>query len=227
MFGKGKESSADRGEEAPVLDWRDVSEFSFGRELRRVGKKRRKPVGGPYAVRVPTGDPQDPLLLPCAFFAPDVQGISASRLYEDAAAQHVLVSYDPREASGEEGVWRYRVRDGAGEEIGAIRRIPPANRMVKHTWRIDQPGRPEIVGRNKLARTRPGAAKWAVGRMIGEALASATAGDESDSARKPRTLEWTADGEAVMTSQYLGTYVLSADWLDRRLAFAYALLRDQ
>ena len=38
---------------------------------------------------------------------------------------------------------------------------------------------------------------------------------------------WHARDELVMTTRAFGVTVISADWLDRRLAFAYAMLADR
>ncbi|MFD7428328.1 hypothetical protein ACFV6Z_14910 [Streptomyces sp. NPDC059818] len=46
-----------------------------------------------------------------------------------------------------------------GGVLGTLRRIPP-RRPFRHTWRIDQPGRPEIVGRDE----------WAAGDSAAEAV---------------------------------------------------------
>ncbi|MEU6415373.1 hypothetical protein [Microbispora sp. NPDC046933] len=35
-----------------------------------------------------------------------------------------------------------------GQVIGTVKRIPP-KRPFRHTWRIEQPGHPEITGRNE------------------------------------------------------------------------------
>ncbi|GHC44892.1 hypothetical protein GCM10010349_07050 [Streptomyces flavofungini] len=41
-----------------------------------------------------------------------------------------------------------------------------------------------------------------------------------------RTLEWWSGGELVMVSQSITALTVKANWLDRRLAFAYAVLGD-
>ncbi|MFD8120583.1 hypothetical protein ACH5AU_12870 [Streptomyces albidoflavus] len=51
------------------------------------------------------------------------------------------------------------------------------------------------------------------------------AGDGGDSSA-PRRLAWTAGDELVMEIQEHHPAHLHADWLDRRLAFAFALIGD-
>ncbi|MFD9887379.1 hypothetical protein ACFWZT_38605 [Streptomyces alboflavus] len=148
-------------------------------------------------------------------------------LYEDPESQRLLCCLVAEERG--DGERRYRVHGADGEEIGAVRRVPPANKLVKHTWRMDQPGHPEIVGRHE----------WASGgaRHLAERAAAKVVTDTVESlislgspASKPkspsRTLEWWSGGELVMVSQSITALTVKANWLDRRLAFAYAVLGD-
>jgi hypothetical protein len=128
-----------------------------------------------------------------------------------------------------DGGHRYQVRDGEGESIGTIHRVPASARPFRHTWRIDQPGRPGVVGRNQWTSVDLGRAKRAAGKVLSGALdAVASVGEEGgDKPSRPRTLEWRADDELVMTSQGTRSVTIDVDWLDRRLAFAFALLGDR
>ncbi|WP_058042976.1 hypothetical protein [Streptomyces roseifaciens] len=120
------------------------------------------------------------------------------------------------------------VRDGQGLLIGAVRHVAPSKRFFKHTWRIDQPGQPEIAGRSERATSDPkelaglGATKVVLAAFQAVADLGAEGGDQRS---KPRTLEWKADGKLVMTSEGSQSVTIKADWLDRRLAFA--LLGDR
>jgi len=162
---------------------------------------------------------------PCAFFPP--QGTSNDlRLYEDAEGRSLLCSVDdPEEA---DRARHYRVRDGQGQIVGTVRRIPPLKRALKPTWRIEQPGRPEIVSSAEWAKggvtemVQKGAGKFLLGAVQAVADMGAEGGDQP---ARSRVLEWKADGELVMTSDAHHRFLIRAAWLDRRLVFAYALLR--
>lgn len=240
-FGKDKAR-----QEPPVaaVDWVGVREFTVGGVERPATPKRKRAVRGVRAVRVPKGGGGSRVYAPCAYCAPPSvpapPGISGPRLYEDEEAQRLLCYVDTEgveDAKDDEGAGqdadrdrRHHVRDGKGEIIGTIHRIAPSKRMFKHTWRIDQPGHPEIVGRNQWASgdakeiAGRGAGKFISGLMDSLASLDADSGDQAE--RKARTLEWRAGGELVMTSQGK-MCTITADWLDRRLAFAFVLLGDR
>jgi hypothetical protein len=217
VFGKRKAAEP----RVEVVDWRGVREFRLTETVRPKGKGRRKPEVGRLAVRVPTGDPEDPLLAPCAFFAPHVAApVAASRVYRDEDAREVLLSVEKRKQP--DGEVRHLVSDEDGAEVGLIRRIPPATRLHRHNWRMAQGGRPEIVAHHVRPRQRQGIVMDALGSALG-----ASAGEGGDFAKLARTLEWRADEEHVMTSRTFDAVVIEADWLDRRLAIAFAMLLDR
>jgi hypothetical protein len=151
-------------------------------------------------------------------------------LYEDPEAQQLLCYLV---AEGDEGSERrIKVFDGHGEGIGAIRRIPPSSKLFKHTWRIEQPGHPEIVGRNQWSGfNAKRIAQRAADNVVPEVLNAVTGMGPDDThsspVRKSRTLEWVSDGELVMISQSIKLLTIKADWLDRRLAFAFSVLGDR
>lgn len=212
----------------PAVDWREVSRFRIDIVEREMGPHRKRPVCGPNAVRVPRRDGPDRVNAPCAFFRSSTVGVRTVErvLYEDREAQRVLCAVEECAAEGEER--RYRVRDGGGVDIGTIRRVPPARKLLRHTWRIEQPDQPEIVGRNKWATLAPKeAAGRAAGKFLGELVDSALSfGAEGDNGPKDRTLLWLAGEEQVMQS--VGRdFRIKKRWLDRRLAFAVAVLGDR
>jgi hypothetical protein len=233
----------------PAVGWVHVNQFTLGRVERPVTARRKRPVLGAPAVRVPTMTGGHRVHAPCAYFetaalfAHEANLASAAQLadmarsglsmappqlYEDAEHQRPLCSLDSAEAEPDE-VRLYRVRDGQGTVIGAIRRIPP-KRPFRHTWRIDQPGHPEIVGRTEWASGAPaevallGVVKLGVTALGALADLGAEGGDQPT---KPRTLDWRVDGESVMTSRGRESVTIRAGWLDRRIAFAFALLGDR
>ncbi|MCX5060622.1 hypothetical protein OOK12_27095 [Streptomyces sp. NBC_00452] len=208
------------------MPWADAWEFAIGDEERPATGQRKRPVLGVRAFRVPHGGGMQRVNAPCAFFPP--QGSTNElRLYEDAEGHAPLCSVDgPEEA---DGARHYRVRDGQGQIVGTVRRIPPLKHALKPTWRLEQPGRPEIVSSAEWAKggvtemVQKGAGKFLLGAVQAVADMGAEGGDQPG---KSRVLEWKADGELVMKSDGHQRFLLRAGWLDRRLVFAYALLRN-
>lgn len=225
--------SGARDEAVPAVEWAGVREFTVGTVERPATKQRARPVRGPRAIRVPKGAGNSKVFAPCAYVAavapPAPQSAIEPCLYEDPEAQRLLCYLI---ADGDEdGERRIQVFDGLGEEIGTIRRVPPSSKPFKHTWRIEQPGHPEIVGRNQWSGfNAKRLAQRAADNVVPEVLNAVTGMGPDDThnspVRKSRTLEWVADGELVMTSQSIKLLTLKADWLDRRLAFAFAVVGD-
>ncbi|MFF4143876.1 hypothetical protein ACFY0A_21195 [Streptomyces sp. NPDC001698] len=210
--------------------WANVREFVISSVERPKSPKRMRSVWGKPAVRVPTGSSDYPNLAPCAFLGSSSVSNPPSRpeltLYEDIDTQHLLCYVEePQEVNREQ---HYVVRDSRQQAIGTLRRIPP-KRPFKHTWRIDQPGHPTIIGRNEWASGTAGQAVARVAiRAAFEAVDSAFyAGTDQKPTSKARTLEWLAGDEVVMTSEGSSKVEIQADWVDRRLAFAFALVGDK
>ncbi|MEV7525061.1 hypothetical protein [Streptomyces sp. NPDC091371] len=222
-FGKSKPV-----EEPPVapVAWERVRDFVVGNTERPVTAKRRTSSFGPLAVRVPRNGKDFRVFAPCAFVISEEEGYA---LYEDAESQKLLCRIDRagREADAER---HHDVHDGEGQLIGTLSRVPPSSRPFKHTWRIDQPGHPAVVGRNEWAS---GDGKAFAARVAEKSLyvaftAVASLGAEGgDQPSRPRTLEWRADDKVVMVSLGSEEVTVKADWLDRRLAFAFALVGDR
>lgn len=229
-FGKGK-----KVDEPPVepVAWADVHKFVIGTAERPATPKRKKPVYGPRAVRVPRGGKDYPVNAPCAYLPPASRPDSGpSRddltLYEDPEAQRLLCYVDaPQEVDGER---HHVVHDAQGQVIGTVRRVPP-KRPFRHTWRIDQPGHPEIVGRNEWASgdsTKEVVGRAAARVTIGLVASLADLGAEGgDQPSRPRTLEWRVEDKVVMVSEGSAQVSIRAEWIDRRLAFAFALVGDR
>ncbi|MFG2964537.1 hypothetical protein ACGFZS_14780 [Streptomyces sp. NPDC048288] len=180
---------------------------------------------GVRAVRVPHGGGAQKVNAPCAFLPP--QGSADDlRLYQDVEGRNLLCSVgDPEEA---DGVRHYRVRDGQGQLVGTVRRLPPLKHALKATWRIEQPGHPEIVSSAEWAKNgvtemvQKGAGKLLLGAVQAVTDMEAEGGDR---AATSRMLEWRARGELVLTSDADRRFLVRAAWLDRRLVFSYGLLR--
>lgn len=125
------------------------------------------------------------------------------------------------------GEHHHVVHDGQGQVIGTVKRIPP-KRPFRHTWRIEQPRHPEITGRNEwVSGGLKDVAGRAAERLLHGALDSLLSGpDLSDRGRGPRSLQWRS-GEEIVTTSEGGAHVrIRKEWLDRRLAFAFALIGD-
>ncbi|AZS85888.1 hypothetical protein AB0465_29960 [Streptomyces griseoviridis] len=228
----GKRKSQEQAPPVEAIRWEDVRRITIGRTERSV-VHAKKPQLGRLAVRVPRQVKDVRTYAPCAYFRTDLatSAVVEPVLYEDEAAQQVLCAVDEPVEVGKE-VHRI-VRDGEGQAVGTLRRIPPANKLVHHTWRVDQPGRPEISGRSpwSLAHNTPkGLAMRGVETTLNLLLEMAAAGDPP--ANQGRVLEWHCGDELVMTSKGLPQHDSSVDisikvgWLDRRLAFAVAMVPD-
>ncbi|MFI6055090.1 hypothetical protein ACIBCO_34010 [Streptomyces violascens] len=164
---------------------------------------------------------------PCAFFGTPTFVHGPQKIFEDREATRVLLTVEPGQEIDAQR--HFRVLDAHGTPIGTIRKVPPKSRPFKHTWRIDQPDRPEIVGRNEWSGIDARSLAFrAAGEAIFSVLSAPLYGEGDDSGqRSPRVLVWKGGSEVVMTSGGDRPYRILSDWLDRRLAFAVALLGDQ
>lgn len=229
MFGKNKHIDEPP---VPAIPWTDVWEFSIGNEERPATGRRKDPVLGPRAVRSPQGGGELRVFAPAAYVlskTPAASATSAERsLYEDAEGRNLLCSLDAAETV--EGERHHVVNDGQGSPIGTIRRIAPLKHALRSTWRIEQPGHAPITNSAEWAQSGPkeivqrGAGKFLLGALQAVSDMGSEGGDQTS---KSRALEWKCDGELVMTSEGHSRFLIRAAWLDRRLVFAYALLRDR
>ncbi|OWA06447.1 hypothetical protein B9W68_18465 [Streptomyces sp. CS227] len=222
-FAKGQEP-----EPVATVPWAEVNRFVIGTLERPVTKKQRQAVRGERAVRAPRGrKAYDQVFAPCAYVAFAEETAARVRgaefaLFEDAALERLLcsVGVPAREARG---VLAYPVRDASGAEVGTVRRVP-GGPLRRHTWRVAQPGYPEITGTGELAQ------HGLAGKAISIGLAATSAllnpATHAGASGKPRGLTWAAEGRNVMHSAGSKEMTLRADWFDRRLAFAFALIGD-
>ncbi|WP_078974277.1 hypothetical protein [Embleya scabrispora] len=202
--------------------WQRVTAFRYGPLSSDASKRRTSgPAGSGVGVRILRGGGPGDFFTPCA-----LAGNDRRSLYLPDG--DLLCTVDPAETIDD--VRHDRVRAADGEPVGTIRRIPPTRRPLKHTWRIDQPGRPEIVGRNLFATTDPRrlaahTADTALSLTFDTVLGGP---DGSIGAVRPRVLAWKAAGDLVMTTDGHGQPVrILAPWVDRRLAFVFAMLGDR
>ncbi|GAA1127391.1 hypothetical protein GCM10009630_26550 [Kribbella jejuensis] len=195
--------------------WQNVREFTLGNVERPATRTRNHIEWGPNAIRVASGSKDDRVLTPYAYVGPD------RSLYLDADLTQLLC----RVSQSSDHAWS--VRDAEDHEVGTITRIPSGRPLLRPNWRITQPGHPELIGRTEWLSGPPTrlAAK-AAGRLLIGVLDGLTGiGDEGgDQPTKTRTLEWRSADRVAMYSEGTTSITVHADWLDRRLAFAYCLL---
>ncbi|MFD4545642.1 hypothetical protein [Streptomyces sp. NPDC058466] len=221
------------------VSWNGAGWFVIG-DVVRPAASRRKALTGPWAVRVPDIQEGVRYYAPTALVSRSDGEVPSYELYEASEPGGSLCSLTPLKGGA-----RYRVTDAQGQEVGVVHRTPAAKRAVQHGWWLQQPGHPDIVARYRwatgsakeiAARGREKAARGA-GGLVGGVVDSvfglgAEGGDQSGGSYTPKPVTWRAEGEdeaVVLTSGHtegFRTYVLVASWLDRRLAFAMAVLRE-
>ncbi|HZX02202.1 hypothetical protein [Kribbella sp.] len=197
--------------------WESVREFTLGNVERPATPTHNRVEWGPNAIRIPSGPKDERVLTACAYVGPD------RTLYADAALTELLC----RVLQLSEHAWS--VEDAAGTELGTITRIPSARRLLRPNWRITQPGHPDILGRTEWLSGPPVrlAAKAASRLLVGVLDGLTGIGDEGgDQPTRPRTLEWRSANTLAMHSEGTNLITLHANWLDRRLPFAYSLLAE-
>ncbi|MHC3473747.1 hypothetical protein ACYF6T_34340 [Streptomyces sp. 7R007] len=229
-----------RGRQEPVVEpvpWDRPGRFTVT-DVVRPATLGRKAVKGPRALRVATVRDGVRYFAPTVLVSRGGEEVPSYGLYDAVHPQVPLCSLTPEK----EGA-RYRVTDGHGQQIGLVHRTPAAKRTIQHGWWLQQPGRPDIVARYHWAR---GSAKEiaqrgketvvkGAGALAGSVVDSLISfGAEGDSGRtytaKPVT--WRPDGEpetVVLTCDHVDgvrAYLPQAEWFDRRLAFALAVLRE-
>jgi hypothetical protein len=198
-----------------VSGWENVREFTVGSVELPATPKRKKIGWGPMAIRVPQGGKFDRVLAACAYVGPEYS------LYLDASWTQLLCTVVP---SGENS---WSVRDAGGATVGAIVRIPSDRPLLRPNWRIEQPGRADVIGRTEwLSGDAKQLAEKAAGRLFTGVLDALTSfgAEGGDQPTKERVLEWRSGDDVVMVSEATKSITIKAEWLDRRLAFAYTLI---
>ncbi|MFG1908564.1 hypothetical protein [Kribbella sp. NPDC048928] len=195
--------------------WEDVLEFTVGSIEEPRTKTRKTAKWGPAAIRTPRGGRQRRSFEACVYVGPE------RTLYLDAGLTRLLCSVV---ATGE---YSWDVVDAHGASVGALARLGSGRPLARPNWRIDQPGRPEVIGRTEwLSGSASEVAGKALGAVLGGVLQSIgdLGAEGGDQPTKPRVLEWRAGDRVVMRSRGVESITVSSSWLDRRLAFAYALV---
>jgi hypothetical protein len=198
-----------------VPHWEDVLEFTVGSIEEPGTKTRRTPKRGPTAIRIPRGGKQHRFFEACVYVGPE------GTLYLDAELTRLLCSVV---ATGEDS---WDVVDADGARVGSLGRLVSTRPLARPNWRIDQPGRPEVIGRTEwLSGSASEVAGKTLGAVLGGVLQSIgdLGAEGGDQPAKPRVLEWRAGDRVVMRSRGVESITVSSSWLDRRLAFAYALV---
>ncbi|MDH6223258.1 MULTISPECIES: hypothetical protein [Streptomyces] len=219
---------------APV-PWERVRRFRLGTEERPAPGWRGRPVRGPLALRVRQGRGRGSLFPPCAFVrvpaVPDAAGRpTAGAVCADPGLTRPICSLDLPVRTGREHRWT--VRDARGREIGTIRRVPGRFLLYPRSWRFEQPGRPVVTARTEWLTANPLRLLW---RLLGGfwgvvlvVLSFALGEGEADlDDEGPRVLVWRTGFRTVATSRGSWKFRVRADWLDRRLLFAFAVIGDR
>ncbi|MEV7189385.1 hypothetical protein [Kitasatospora sp. NPDC093102] len=237
MFGRSR-----RDEPFEALHWDEITQFTVGRALRNTFRTPKRGEGA-HAVRFMRTRGGDEYMVPGVYIVPvEPAGPLAKggfRLFEDEAGRQLLCTVLP------DGSDRYRVTDAAGRELGSVRRTPVTKRLSQQGLWMEQLGHPVIVAPRAWARGGPGAS---LGRGAGhvldgivDSLLSFGSDEATGSGGSLKPVVWAtgvgagegADGtgEAVLTfprrSDGTRWYFVKRDgWLDKRLAFALAVLRE-
>ncbi|MGW5847061.1 hypothetical protein ACWFQ8_03675 [Streptomyces sp. NPDC055254] len=232
MFGKKKQAQ-------PAVDpgpWERISKFTVG-TVTRNALRTAKRGEGPLAVRAfswVAGDVERTPFLYVVPVEPDAPPRAKGfRLHAtpDAAGPAVCAVLPDAKASG-----RYRVTDAEGAELGAVIRTPVAKRSVQHGWWLEAPDHSEIVARYHWAEgTASDVGERAAFQVVKvpflmlQEVVTLGMGSESDNSSTPKPDTWRSGDTTVITadSQFGARwYAIQAPWLDRRLGFALAVLRD-
>ncbi|MFE1787852.1 hypothetical protein ACFW7J_05470 [Streptomyces sp. NPDC059525] len=232
-----------RDEPFETVHWDEITQFTVGRTMRNTFRKSKRGEGA-HAVRSMRMRGGEEYMVPGVHIVPVEPSASLAkggfRLFEDEAGRQLLCTVLP------DGSDRYRVKDHAGREIGCIRRTPVTKRLTRQGLWMEQPGYPSVVAPRAWARGGPGAS---LGRGVGHVLDGIVdsllsfGSDEAGGSGGLKPVVWAAVvedageeadgeyGEAVLTfpRRTDGTrwYFVKRDgWLDKRLAFALAVLRE-
>lgn len=233
MFGRRKTEP-----DVPPVPWDRAGWFTVG-EVLRAGSLTRKPLTGPRAIRMPSTHDGVRYHAPAVLVADDGGETPSYALYDAVRPTELVCALTPEKSGA-----RYRVTADGGAELGLVHRTPAARRTVQHGWWLQQPGRPDAVARYHWAR---GSAKEiatrgkdnvvrgagaVVGSVVDSVLSLGVEGDARTSSYESRPVTWRAEGDdepVVLTCEQLEgvkAYLPQASWLDRRLAFALAVLRE-
>ncbi|WKX73686.1 hypothetical protein [Streptomyces sp. XD-27] len=234
-----------RVEPFEAVHWDEITQFTVGRMMRHTVRKSKRGEGA-HAVRFMRTRGVDEYMVPGVYIVPVEADVPLSkggfRLFEDEGSRQLLCTVLP------DGSDRYRVTDATGRELGSVRRTPVTKRLTQQGLWMEQPGHPAIVAPRNWARGGSGAS---LGRGVGhvldgvvDSLLSFGSDEGTGSGASAKPVVWAvgaedaeeegADGEygeAVLTfprsTEGKRWYFVKRDgWLDKRLAFALAVLRE-
>ncbi|WP_395297775.1 hypothetical protein ACF9IK_33230 [Kitasatospora hibisci] len=231
-----------RDEPFEAVHWDEITQFTVGRMTRHTVRKSKRGEGA-HAVRFMRKRGGDEYMVPGVYIVPVEPAGPLSkggfRLFEGEGNRQLLCTVLPDRSD------RYPVTDATGREFGAVRRTPVAKRLAQHGLWMEQHGHPAVVAPRNWARGGPGAA---LGRGVGhvldgvvDSLLSFGSDEASDSGANLKPVVWAVGAEAEEADREYGEAVLtfprSTDsrrwyfverdgWLDKRLAFALAVLRE-
>jgi hypothetical protein len=234
-FGKNR-----RDEPFEAVHWDEITQFTVGRMMRRTIRRSKRGEGA-HAVRFMRTRGGDEYMVPGVYIVPVEPAGPLSkggfRLFEDEDSRQLLCTVLPESSD------RFRVTDATGGELGSVRRSPVTKRLTQQSLWMEQPGHPAIVAPRNWVRGGPGAA---LGRGVGhvldgvvDSLLSFGSDEATDSGADLKPVVWAvgAEGTDGEYGQAVLTFPRSTDgkrwyfvkrdgWLDKRLAFALAVLRE-
>ncbi|MBT2451344.1 hypothetical protein J7F03_30595 [Streptomyces sp. ISL-43] len=126
--------------------------------------------------------------------------------------------------------------DAEGGELGAVVRTPVAKRSIQHGWWLQAPEHPEIAARYHWAEgtasdvgERAAFQVLKVPYLVLESVVTLGGASEGGETPPLKPATWRSGDTTVITAEsQFGArwYAIEAPWLDRRLGFALAVLRD-
>ncbi|MFJ3722028.1 hypothetical protein ACIPYQ_05575 [Streptomyces sp. NPDC090045] len=235
VFGKKKQAQ-------PAVDpgpWERISKFTVGTVTRNAFRTAKRGEG-PLAVRAFSWVEGDVERTPFLYVVPNEPEAPVRakgfRLYPtpDATGTPVCSVLPDAKAGG-----RYQVLDAEGVELGAVLRTPVAKRSVQHGWWLEAPGHPEIAARyHWTENTASDVGERAAFQVMKVpflvlqevvTLGGSSEGGDTAQPKAPKPATWRSGDTTVITADHqFGArwYAIKAPWLDRRLGFALAVLRD-
>lgn len=224
-----------------TVPWQEVTEFLPGTRLRDTLRRSKAGEGG-YAIRT-----RQRRTLDDSWMVPSVHILAVDpslplakggfRLCEDEAGERLLCTVLP------DGADTHRVTDPAGHPLGAVHRLPRAKQLGHHPLWLEQPGHHPVMAPRSWAkaglRTTMTRAAGGLASNVADSLMSF--GAEGGDTRTPPTPVMWAERLPTDTPTYAAPVLSQTSttgtqrwyqlphttWLDKRLAFALATLRER
>ncbi|MFE9408134.1 hypothetical protein ACFYN0_04965 [Streptomyces sp. NPDC006704] len=221
------------------VHWNDITKFTVGRMTRHTFRASKRGAG-PHAVRFHRSRGGEDHMVPGVYIVPAAPPATLSKggflLFEDEGNRQLLCGVLP------DGSDRYRVTDAGGQELGSVRRTSITKKLTYQGLWLEQVGQPAVVARHNWARGGLlASAERGAGHVLGGVVDSLLSfgAEGGDRATDFKPVVWAVEtdgpkgerGEAVLTvprttGSVTWYFVMREGWLDKRLAFALAVLRE-